>query len=378
MLSLDQIHAAQANDLTGISAVLEAMSSRIDRLASQAAGRLATNTARYADYADDFRQDAAVSLFEHLPRWTGDTTDSFLAFMYSCIEGDLRAKTHAERNAGIDRDAISVFKSMVERAEGDVFLAEKLAQTVPPAGKRLSADRANAARLAWQGAVSIDKQTDDDDESSILHTLAVVDVTPEVRPKVGRGAVLEALSVLSRYVSVPRDADTREALFKALSEARTGLVDADVIADAVTVPTDPSARRYVLDAVGILYSAASTATDGDLVEELRDVSDDRRDDRAAKHGIVGAVLDAMAPVQADALRYSYGMGDVLCFGTGDAGDLDGMALVMGISWKQAQDARSRGHKSFAKRYIKATAQSEAEAQAMTDIAARNLGRGGRK
>jgi hypothetical protein len=388
MITLAQIHAAQNSavdaeaspeeqaatlkaHLDGIRAVLDEMNGRIDRLASQTASGMATNPARYTDYVNDFRQDAMVTLFEYLPRWQGDSVDEFRAYLYGAISGDLKAKAHAERNPGADRDAVSVFKAMVELAEGDVYKAEKLAQTVPPKGKRISADRANAARLAWQGAVSIDKTSDDDDESSIMHTLAVTDETPQVSPKVGHGAALEALAVLHRYSSA------REALSALPAKPE----DVDAIEDAVKVPRDESERRYVLDAVAILRSYVSTATDGDLIEELREVADERKDERAAKNGMVHAVLDDMskrAKMQRDSLVMSFGIGGALCFGTGDSGDLDGLAEAMGVSYEQARLARVKGFKGFAKRFIALAAGTEAEAIALNEAATDNLSRGGRK
>jgi hypothetical protein len=370
-LTLVQIHAAQTNDLAGIRAVLDEMAERIDRLASQTASSMATNPARYTDYVNDFRQDAMVTLFEYLPRWQGDSVDDFRAYLYGAIAGDLKSKAHAERNPGADRDAVSVFKAMVELAKGDVYEAEKLAQTVPPKGKRISADRAHAARLAWQGAVSIDKTSDDDDETSIAHTLAVVDETPQVQPKVGHGAALEALAVLHRYSSA-------YAVLRALP-AKPG--DVDAIEDAVRIPRDESERRYVLDAVAILRSYVSTATDGELIEELREVADERSDERAAKVGMVRSVLDDMGkrgPKQRDALVLAFGINGSVCFGRGDAGDLDGMAEHMGCTYSQAQLALTKGLKSFTKKFIALAAGSDDEAVALSEAASANLSRGGRK
>lgn len=380
MLTLAHIKAAQDNDLAGIRAVLDAMAGRIDSLAKRTAYRLANNPARHSDYADDFRQDAAVALFEALPNYQGDSVDGFFAFMYGHIEATLKGKYNDERNPGADRDAMWVFKEMMERADNDPCLAERLCQTVPPKGRRLSADRAYAARLAWVGAVSLDAPQGE--ESTLADLLvAETDDPQEVRPKVGRGAVQEALSVLARYVVVPTDSEERRRLVGALIAMREGYANpehVDSVEETVSVPREAFARRAVLDAVAILRSAASTTMDGELADDLRTASDDCADDRAAKVGTVRAVLDAMAERQADALRYSYGIGGVTSYGTGDSGDLEGLADALGVTPVQARDARVRGHKSFAKRYVKAVAADELQAQALTEAAAANLSRGGRK
>ncbi|MDX2390203.1 hypothetical protein NJL88_09010 [Streptomyces sp. DK15] len=158
-LTIAQVHAAQSSDIAATTAVVEATESRIAQLAEKAARRMApTGGDRYMDYRDEFSQVGRITVWESLSRFNGDTVDSFMAFMYATVEDALKDATRSERNgaAGADADAIKVFGAMVSMADGDVFLAEKLSQTVPPKGRRLGADRANAARLAWQGSESID------------------------------------------------------------------------------------------------------------------------------------------------------------------------------------------------------------------------------
>jgi hypothetical protein len=374
MITIAQIRAAQDSSvdldahLAGVTAVLAEMDERISRLAAQASRRIDGNL------REDFEQDAREALFIALPRFDmdkvkGDPVDGFFGFLYTTIADALKDRVREQRYTGVDKDAVKTFMSVLGDAEGDPYKAAKLATELPK-GSRLSADRADAARLAWQGAVSIDKGNDDENEgASLADTLAVVDETPKVQPKVGTGAALEALAVLHRYTTA------REVL-RSLPKASG---DVEAIEDAVKVPRDENERRYVLDAIAILRSYVSTATDGDLAEELRDTADERKDERAAKIGTVHTILGEMrSTVQADAIRHSFGISDFMCFGTGDTGDLDGMADAMGIDKSKAQDARSRGLKSFVKRWIAKMARSEAHAVELAEAAARELGRGGRK
>jgi len=346
VLTLDQIRSAQANDLSGISAVLEAMSSRMDKLASRTAGRLATNPARYSDYAQDFRQDAAVSLFEHLPRWTGDNVDAFMAFAYSSIEADLSQRLYAERNPGVDRDALSVFKAMVAEAKGDLALAEQLAQTVPPKGRRLSADRASAARISWQGTTSLDAR-EGEEPATVSEDVANWlrdQIGDEVRPKVGHGAALEALKVLNRYASVSVGRMTPRSFAANLPTLVTELEK------VVRVPREGEARRYVMDAMAILRSAVSTASESELDEDLRSVADINGDQRAERIGRVRSVLGGMTGrvhAQAEALRFSYGIDGYPTYG---ADDLDGLARAMGTTYDGANKLRGRAHTTFRARY----------------------------
>ncbi|MCX4554181.1 sigma factor [Streptomyces sp. NBC_01500] len=304
-LTLALIVDAQSNGLEGTSAVLEAMTGRIEKLADAAARRMSSNGYKFEDYREDFRQDAAVAMFEALPRFNGDSVDVFYGFMWGTIENALKDKVREARNQGADEDALKVFASMLERADGDLFLAEKFAQTVPPKGRRLSADRAQAARMSWQGIVSLE--------------------TPQVRItgiSAGSGSQGEFEASYSYAENLP---------------------------STLGIPED-------------LITAA------DLTKE----------ENRVKHAVVWGILDSMSDNQANALRHSYGIGDVRCYGTGDAGDLEGLAAELGLTSIQARDARTKGHKAFAKRYIKAVATDEAHEKELTETAAANLGRGGRK
>ncbi|MEU3686962.1 hypothetical protein [Streptomyces narbonensis] len=160
-LTMDQVRAAQDNDIAATTAVIEATESRVVRLAEKAARRMSNGGDTYMNMRDEFEQVGRIAVWESVSRFNGDTVDSFFGFIYSTVEAALLDAVRDERNggAGADHNAVKTFASMLEMADGDVFLAEKLAQTVPPAGQRLSADRANAARLSWQGSSSLDVPT---------------------------------------------------------------------------------------------------------------------------------------------------------------------------------------------------------------------------
>lgn len=160
-LTMDQVRAAQANDLAATAAVVEATESRVKRLAEKAARRMSNGGDTYMNAREEFEQVGRIAVWESLPRFTGDSVDVFMGFIYATAEAALLDAVREERHggAGVDPDAMKIFASMLEMADGDVYLAEKLSQTVPPKGRRLSADRANAARMAWQGSASLDAPT---------------------------------------------------------------------------------------------------------------------------------------------------------------------------------------------------------------------------
>src|SRR5690606_18564923 len=239
----------------------EATESRVTALAAKAAQRMAPHGgARAADYRDEFAQVGRVAVWEAIERFTDTSVDAFMRYVYSTVENRLKDAVRSERNgaAGADENAVKIFAAMLEAADGDVYEAAKLCQTIPPKGKRLSADRAEAARMAWQGAVSLDKATTSggpDSDGTLADTLSHHDddVDGEIRPKVGHGAALEALSVLHRYAGV-RITPGTPGEFAANLPTLVALLD-----DVVRVPADPTERRYVLDAMNVLHSAVSTA-----------------------------------------------------------------------------------------------------------------------
>jgi DNA-directed RNA polymerase specialized sigma24 family protein len=168
-LAIETVHAAQENDLSATTAVIDATESRIASLADKAARRLApAGGDRYRDQRDEFEQIGRVAVWESLSRFRGETADSFFAFTYTTVERTLLDAVRDTRygGAGVDKDAIKTFMAMLERADGDHALAETFARTVPPKGQRLSADRANAARLAFEGSHSLDAPLPTDDPTA--------------------------------------------------------------------------------------------------------------------------------------------------------------------------------------------------------------------
>jgi RNA polymerase sigma factor (sigma-70 family) len=395
MLSFDTIKAAQNHEdlsvrLTAQREVIEHIESRVTALATQAAHRMSPHGGdRFADYRDEFAQVGRVAAFEAIDRFADTTVDAFERFVYTTVQRTLLDAVRAERNGmGADDMAVKIFAAMIEAADGDMYEAEKLAQTIPPKGRRLSAQRANAARLAWLGAVSIDKVAgpggDQHGGGTVADTLAHHDeeVDGEIRPKVGRGAVIEAVTVIARYVTVPKDEKSRTALAEALEVFRTGFGnghDLEALENAISVPRDPNTRRFVLDAMAVLAAAVSTATEGAVDDELMGASDVRRADDSAKYARVNSVLDSMGKAQRDVLRHSFGIGDVLDFGWGDGCDLPGLCEFLGMTYDNAKQHRAKGRKSFAKRYVAVVGLDKpAFAAVLEAAAAANLTRGGRK
>jgi hypothetical protein len=228
-------------------------------------------------------------VWESLPRFEGDSVDSFYGFIYATVEARLLDATRETRTGatGADSDAVKVFGQMLKTADGDPFLAEKLCQTVPAKGRRLSADRASAARMAWQGTDSLD-------------------------------------------VPAPNAGDD---VYSSLAESL------EIPADLITT------------------------------------ADLNKEDARVKHALINGILDVMGTAQRDVIRHSFGIGGVEDFGYGREDNRDEeLAAFLGTTVSSLRPNRSKGLKSFAKRYVKAAATSPEHAEELSAAAARNLSR----
>ncbi|QPB09796.1 DNA-directed RNA polymerase subunit alpha [Streptomyces phage Shady] len=166
-LSFETITAAQGNDIAATAEIITAMEKRIANIAFKMGAS--------ADQRDEFTQVGRIAVWEGLARFNGEDVDSFYAFMHRTIDGKIRDAAHDERVAGAtgaDHEAAKVFAAMLKESNGDLDVAERLCCTLPPKGRRLSPERAYAARTAWEGAVSLDMPTGDEDGFSLADTLA--------------------------------------------------------------------------------------------------------------------------------------------------------------------------------------------------------------
>lgn len=155
-----QITSALAGDNgPAIDALLAALSPLFRQLATRHA---ATNN---AGSSSDLEQDARIAAWQGLgrfdaERFTDETlADGFQGFIYSSVDHALRDAVREARFGdcpGADTDAMKTFGRMVEQSDGDLYLAEQMCRHVPATNRRLSQDRARAARMAWQGTVRLD------------------------------------------------------------------------------------------------------------------------------------------------------------------------------------------------------------------------------
>lgn len=154
-VTLATAQAAQQGDITACAEVIAATEKIVGRLARDHAQRIATNAPSYrADLAEELEGEGRLAVWEHISKWNGGA--AFTTYMHTKISAAIAEAAQKIVAPGADVMALKCFVRMLKIADGDVILAERLCTTLPKAGQRLSAERANAARLAFVGASSID------------------------------------------------------------------------------------------------------------------------------------------------------------------------------------------------------------------------------
>jgi RNA polymerase sigma factor (sigma-70 family) len=158
-LTEQQIADARDNDLTAVSAVVEATEERVQQLAR----RYATGSGRTdLDLAEDLAQTGRVAVWEALSRFKGSSVAEFFVFVDRTVQGVMSDARKVETRPGVTRSIASEFERALSIAEGDPYEAEKVAQSDVMGSKRMSADMAYAARLSWQGVDYLDAPAGND------------------------------------------------------------------------------------------------------------------------------------------------------------------------------------------------------------------------
>lgn len=243
--------AAKAGDRDAGASLLDNLEDRFRRLARRTAVQaIGDDKVGLRDaYMEDFIQDAHLVAWECLLKCQDETLDGFNAYAYATAERELAAAARDMKNGtNDDPDGKKLFGLLVKHfreldvrhtmTSGDYLnLAQSAAQDLTflnafrggvYGGRRgsLSADRAHAARLAYQGAISMSTPTSDDTTiADVLASVAVVEDDADVTV-VGYRPIqwVQAVRALEDTVTVPKDADDRQALFLALDRFRAGTV----------------------------------------------------------------------------------------------------------------------------------------------------------
>lgn len=278
----ETLAAAKAGDRDAGASILAHLESRLVSLARRA-GKLAGGDDNL-DYTEDLIQEANLVAWECLAGFEGDDLDAFRAYAYRYVEKELSARARDMINGSDDdTDGKKLFKQMVEHFRAAdvnqrlstadyVDLAEKAVQdkamvTALNGGAyksriRMSADAAYAARLAYQGRLSLSVPAGRPaDSGSGNQTITLADTLPatdciETQACLDLGGVrpfqwVAAARTIESELTLPRDAEARDAVLVAMERFRAGTIMEE---DLALVESMPCRSKVLGDAVAMLRS----------------------------------------------------------------------------------------------------------------------------
>lgn len=156
-VTVEDIEAAKRGEGYAQELVIGSLASQVRSMADKNA------RAGHADMAEDLYQAGMIAIWETLGNYTVTTVTDFRGYMIRVAYLAIVQYSTAERHPGADRRAVEVFAYWVKKTDGDLDLAQRLAQESADGGGRLGRDRAWAARQAWSGTASIDAAVGEDE-----------------------------------------------------------------------------------------------------------------------------------------------------------------------------------------------------------------------
>ncbi|MCX4572315.1 hypothetical protein OHB41_03760 [Streptomyces sp. NBC_01571] len=345
----ETLAAAKAGDRDAAASILADLESRFSAIARRTVARTegdASDGLRAA-YTEDFLQEAHLIALECLSGYEGDSVDDFRAYSFRYVERELPARGRDMLNGtDDDTDGKKLFAQMVKhfRAadvnhsthEADyVNLAESAVQDrglvatlnggAYKSRVRMSPEAAYAARLAYQGMVSILTPTAGDDaDTTIADTLVDASSVEAAADETQAGYrpvqwVIPARA-LEETLTLPRDEETRAALLLAVDRFRAGTVTDEDLDLVEGLPCRSAELGAAVDMLRALHtqrqeapaaSSAETQTAAALgrgsvaLNAQRAILEKATED-AVKRALVRRVLGMLSPRQAYILAASFG------------------------------------------------------------------------
>ncbi|KWT60582.1 hypothetical protein ADL21_18160 [Streptomyces albus subsp. albus] len=182
MLCPVQIRAAQTGNAEATGQVLDSLEGMIYRLAEKRMAHASGLSAGYGDALDDLRQEGRVAALEALARYNPDGGAKFSTYAHTRIKGAILDTANTRSAPTVSADAIATLKGCLGIVGGDMEAAEYLATVLPSGHHRLSATTAHMARLALEGAESLDAPLKLGTEDAGAATLADSLPAPEEVP----------------------------------------------------------------------------------------------------------------------------------------------------------------------------------------------------
>ncbi|MEU0764816.1 sigma-70 family RNA polymerase sigma factor [Streptomyces microflavus] len=147
-LTHSQISAAKDNDLGAVSAIIRETEALVQAKARQYAGSVDEHGNALAE---DLAQVGRIAVWQSIEKFDGDTPQAFMAYIDRALHNALSEARRAETRPGVTPYAAADFEKALTLACGDPYDAERIATTDEMGERKMSPDRAYAARLSWLG-----------------------------------------------------------------------------------------------------------------------------------------------------------------------------------------------------------------------------------
>ncbi|MFE2245232.1 RNA polymerase sigma factor [Streptomyces lavendulae] len=265
-LSATQIADAQRNDLTAVTAVVEATEERVMQLARRYA---TTGGILNADLMEDLAQVGRIAVWQGLSRFAGSSVAEFFTFMDRTVSGALADERKVQTRPGVSREIAALFESCLTRADGDPYEAERLCTLGDVLGRRkMTPEMAYAARASWQGVDYLDAQQGSNDGDAWSEDLGVTDydVPQEFVTAADINSARRSATIKKVHETLDRLPGAQEAVLSAefgIGEFPCFGDDYRALADVAGVPVAgiDSFRESARDAFRTVYLGGSPEAD---------------------------------------------------------------------------------------------------------------------
>ena len=410
----ETLAAAKAGDRDAAASVLMTLESRFRNLAARTTAQAIGDDkiGLRASYIEDFTQDAQLAAFECLMKCQDETLDGFRAYAYDTASHTLAAAARDMKNGtNDDPDGKKLFGLLVMHfrevdarhtmtTEDYLTLAESAAQDLKflsafrggaYGGRRgsLSADRAHAARLAYQGQTLLSAPVLFDGtgvnspnvSTTLGDTLTSQDSVPDMADDAQDGyrpiQWTQAVRTLEALIRVPRDARIRDRVFTALDRFRAGTVTEEDLKFFESMRCRSEAFGTAVAMLRGLHTQRQEGQDASTADAQTDAALgrgsvalnaqrailDRATDDAVKRALVRRVLSTMSQRQAYILAASFGfMGKF----KDDAAVARAMkaAGIADIPAERVRKDRDKARATFTKRWADLVAKSGSQRAAL--------------
>lgn len=158
-----QIAAAKDNELEAVAAVIAETEALVKAKARRYAGSADENG---NSLAEDLAQVGRIAVWQSLAKFEGDTPAAFMAYIEKALHTAMSEVRRAETRRGVSEYTAADFEKALTLAGGDPYEAERIAVSDDMGDRKMSRERAYAARLSWLGLDYLDRPVATEDGES--------------------------------------------------------------------------------------------------------------------------------------------------------------------------------------------------------------------